>query len=195
MVYISANGTSVPITLRPGYLDALEADQLMTELLTETEWSRVRTNIAGKTTEIPRLICWVGGAEYDFFGARIRTHPWTEPLVTVRNRIEADTGVQYNSVLLNLYMSGREHVDWHADNEAMLGKHPNIASLSLGSTRKFLMRRNDSGEIVEFSLSPGSLAIMYGEAQAEWQHSIPRADAEVGPRINLTFRYFNHRGL
>jgi len=173
------------------YLDALEADQLMTELLIETEWSSVRTNIAGKRVQLPRLICWVGEADYDFFGARIRAHSWTESLIALQSRIEHDTGAQYNSVLLNLYMSGREHVDWHADDESALGEQPNIASLSLGSTRKFLMRQNDSGEIVEFDLPHGSLAVMYGEAQTNWQHSVPEIAAEVGPRINLTFRYFN----
>lgn len=35
-------------------------------------------------------------------------------------------------MLANLYRDGKDSVDWHADDEAVLGPYPVIASLSFG---------------------------------------------------------------
>ena len=45
-----------------------------------------------------------------------------------------------NSVLANRYRDGRDAMGWHSDDEPELGARPLIASLSLGATRRFLLR-------------------------------------------------------
>ena len=55
--------------------------------------------------------------------------------------IEKNTGHVYNSVLCNYYENAKDGVQWHSDDEYSLGTHPVIASLSLGATRKFQIRK------------------------------------------------------
>jgi hypothetical protein len=41
----------------------------------------------------------------------------------------------------------------------------------------------------EFVLEPGSLLVMRGASQRQWQHAVPRTARPAGARINLTFRH------
>ena len=66
----------------------------------------------------------------------------TPALRLVRARLEENTGLQFNSVLANLYRDGHDSVAWHADDEASLGDNPTIASISFGDMRMFEMRQN-----------------------------------------------------
>ena len=56
--------------------------------------------------------------------------------------IKKATGNEYVSCLVNLYEDENDHVPWHSDNEKEVG--PSVASISLGATRTFKMRRMDS---------------------------------------------------
>jgi alkylated DNA repair dioxygenase AlkB len=92
-------------------------------------------------------------------------------------------------VLCNLYRDGTDGVDWHADDEPEFGPMPVIASLSLGATRRFDLRRVDDHSIkVELDLHHGDLVIMSGTTQTLWRHRVPKTKKLVGERINLTFR-------
>ena len=62
-------------------------------------------------------------------------------LQQVKDRVEEQTGLSFNSVLANLYRDGKDSVAWHADDEAQLGKDPVIASVSFGDLRNFEMRQ------------------------------------------------------
>lgn len=44
-------------------------------------------------------------------------------------------------------------------------------------------------ELYSFTLNNGSLLVMRGNMQRDWEHSIPRRKRVGGIRINLTFRY------
>lgn len=117
------------------------------------------------------------------------------------------TGSRFNAIIINFYQDGKDSISYHADDESFLGPLPTIASLSLGSSRDFYLRRK-FGEDTEPSrpqfntkgsgpaasrptekmrLGDGDLLVMKGRTQAEWEHSIPKR-ADAGPRINLTFR-------
>ena len=80
---------------------------------------------------------------------------------------------------------------WHADNEPEMGDV--IGSLSLGATRKFRIRHNESRETKTFPLGHGTLLIMAGTMQQFWQHEVPKTKRHVGERINLTFREIKRR--
>ena len=109
-------------------------------------------------------------------------------LLAVRSRLEAALGVEFNSVLANLYRDGRDYMGWHSDSEAGLGRAPVIASLSVGAPRRFLLKPKAGGASHALVLPPGSLLVMAGETQRHWKHALPRTVKPVGPRINLTFR-------
>jgi alkylated DNA repair dioxygenase AlkB len=92
-------------------------------------------------------------------------------------------------VLLNLYRDGRDGMGWHADDEPELGAEPVIASVSLGATRRFVLRhRRRRDQKIELLLPGGSLLVMHGATQNCWVHAVPKTARPVGERINLTFR-------
>ena len=98
----------------------------------------------------------------------------------------------FNCVLLNLYRDGQDSMGWHSDDEPELGPDPSVASLSLGATRRFqLRRRRDRRTRVDLDLRHGSLLVMGPPTQAHWQHAVPKRPkaSGAGPRVNLTFRY------
>ena len=64
-----------------------------------------------------------------------------EALQRVKQLVEEQTGLTFNSVLANLYRDGHDSVAWHADDEEQLGPHPTIASVSFGDLRVFEMRQ------------------------------------------------------
>ncbi|EDY37490.1 DNA repair system specific for alkylated DNA [Cyanobium sp. PCC 7001] len=111
-------------------------------------------------------------------------------------RLREASGVPFNTALANLYRDGRDSVAWHSDDEPELGAHPVIASLSLGATRRFLMRRKaDHRHRRAFQLSHGSLLWMAGSTQEHWQHCLPKTARPVAARINLTFRAIGPYGV
>jgi alkylated DNA repair dioxygenase AlkB len=77
---------------------------------------------------------------------------------------------------------------WHADDEPELGTDPVIASLSLGAVRRFALRHKATRARRDLALGHGSLLVMRGATQANWQHALPRTARPLGLRINLTFR-------
>lgn len=62
-----------------------------------------------------------------------------------------------------------------------------IASLSLGATRRFVLKHS-SGVKLEYAMTSGSLMVMDGHMQKTWKHSVPKEARVKHPRINLTFR-------
>ena len=93
---------------------------------------------------------------------------------------------------------------WHRDDEPELGTHPVIASLSLGATRRFLLKPVAGTPVAEpghagqataarrstaIELGHGSLLCMAGETQQAYRHALPRTARPVGARISLTFRW------
>ena len=108
----------------------------------------------------------------------------------IRSQIEAAAGTSFNTVLLNQYRNGKDSMGWHSDDEASLGPQPTIASLSLGATRRFVLRHRYRRELQTRSLTleHGALLVMAGDTQRHWHHAVPKTRQPVGPRINLTFR-------
>jgi alkylated DNA repair dioxygenase AlkB len=119
----------------------------------------------------------------------MRPTKWTANLRTIRHRVVELAGEEFNSVLANLYRDGADKVDWHADDEQVLGLDPIIASVSLGTSRKFRLRRKDrSLTTVDIVLNSGDVLIMRGPTQQLWEHEVPRSKVVKEPRVNLTFR-------
>src|SRR5690606_15955195 len=148
-----------------------ERAALFARLRAETPWERSEISIAGRRIPIPRLNAWYGdpGADYSYSGVRLVTTPWTPLLSRVRERVEAATGLVFNSALLNLYRDGADSVDWHADDEPELGEAPQVASLSLGAVRRFeLKHRTIPGQRYRLEPPDGSLLMMAGPLQHRW---------------------------
>jgi alkylated DNA repair dioxygenase AlkB len=179
-----------PITFLPGFLELETADQAFATLLAELPWERRTAEMYGQDVLVPRMEVWIADHPYTYSGRTYQPRPWTPTLVKLKKAVEAATGTKFNSALLNRYENGSDSVGWHADNEPEIsGEHP-IASLSLGATRRFQMRR-DAGPIQTMELGHGSLLVMHAGMQQEWKHRLPKTSKPCGPRINLTFRWMN----
>lgn len=131
------------------------------------------------------------GVSYVYSGIERVAHPMTDLLDELRLKCESVVGASFNSVLVNLYRDGNDSVSWHADNEAINGREPTIASVSLGATRRFDLRHRETKQTVKVDLEDGSLLVMSGLSQICWVHQIAKTKTAVGPRINLTFRLVN----
>ena len=175
----------------PHWLDADAAEMLFSELQARIPWEVHRIRLFGREVDSPRLSCWIGDpdAAYTYSGTRFVPRPWPEALLPIRERLSRDLGTGFNSVLANLYRNGSDSMGWHSDSEAELGPQPAIASLSLGATRRFVLKqRHDPAVKLALDMASGSLLLMRGDTQRHYRHALPRTAKPVGARINLTFR-------
>ncbi len=154
------------------------------------DWFQQEIMMFGKPVLQPRLVAWYAetGVDYGYSGIRLQPRAFPAPLDTLRERLFRALGQRFNSVLCNGYRDGADSMGWHADDEPELGPRPLIASISLGQTRRFRIRSRVSQESLGLDLEPGSLLVMYGHSQRDYQHALPKTRRAVGRRINLTFR-------
>jgi len=167
-----------------------EAENLHNQLLNELDWNEEFITIAGKPIKVPRLVCWHGdtGVQYRYSGTDHIAQCWTSSLLKLKEKLLAVTGKTFNGVLGNQYKNGQDSMGWHADKEKVLGAAPYIALLSLGDERLFKVRHNKSKKVLDLNLTNGSLLVMAGSLQKNWQHSLPKTSRIKANRISLSFR-------
>lgn len=167
-------------------------EDVFQKLRSETKWQHDHVVVWGKRHLQPRLTAWYGdpGRSYSYSGAQMHALPWTNLLLELKGKVEEITGAEFNSVLLNLYRDHRDRMGFHSDNERELGSEPTIASLSYGATRTLLFKHKRRKELPlkNVALTSGSLLLMKGPTQQNWNHGINSESAPCGARINLTFR-------
>jgi alkylated DNA repair dioxygenase AlkB len=168
------------------FLDPKAADTLFAELRSATPWKQE----VGRGHPFPRLTAWYAdpGLTYSYSGVTHHPVEWTPALRDVKRRVEEASEAEFNSLLLNLYRTGKDSMGFHADAEPELGVNPVIASVSLGAVRQFILKHKTVNEKLVFRLAPGSLLVMGGSCQHHWIHAVPKTQQLVGERINLTFR-------
>ncbi|MFZ4543405.1 MAG: alpha-ketoglutarate-dependent dioxygenase AlkB family protein [Saprospiraceae bacterium] len=154
-------------------------------------WRQDAIYMFGKKVLQPRFTCWFAdeGKSYTYSGLNMQPKPWDERLLQLKSDVEKFSKAEFNSVLMNAYRDGSDHMGWHADDEPELGRNPVIASLNFGAERRFLLRRNANlQEKIEILLRPGSLLLMEGALQHYWKHAVPKQLKVKAVRVNLTFR-------
>jgi alkylated DNA repair dioxygenase AlkB len=175
----------------PDFLDLDLADQLFAELHEGVAWEQSELIVFGNKVSEPRFSSWHSdpGVTYSYSGTKRVPQPWLPGLSTLRLLCEERTNTTFNSALVNLYRTGLDHLGWHSDNELCNGPTPTIASISLGATRRFDMKHNDTGEVYGVHLQHGSLLVMAGLSQQKWVHRVPKTTKVGAARINVTFRF------
>ena len=181
---------------RPALLSDDLARHFAGELLEpgKLSWRCDDIEMFGRLVKQPRLTVWMAdeGVRYRYSGISHSPQPWIAPISELRKMAETAAQCSFNSVLINQYRNGHDHVGWHRDNEPELGVEPVIATLSLGATRFFDLRhrdyRNNKLAVQRFELQSGDLIVMRGLTQQHWQHRVPRQTRITEPRLNLSFR-------
>ncbi len=156
------------------------------------EWRQDQITLYGKTHNVPRLHCWYNDQNQSYTYSNITLNPlkFFKELDEIRTKVELSLGQKFNSCLCNLYRDGNDYAAIHSDDEKELGKNPMIASISIGESRKFILKhRFDKGiERKEVILEDQSLLVMKGKLQHYWKHELTKTKKKIGPRVNLTFR-------
>lgn len=197
---------SIPISCAKIYfedhfLPPEEATLLFHTLLSKCAWKRHRASFAHT---VPRDEAYYSdpGTHYTYSRREYRPLPWILELLSLKIRVEEATPVAayvnlslpqtgYNAVLCNLYRDGKDSVGLHADAEPEM--RPVIASVSLGAERLFRLKRKNGSVAFSERLPHGSLLIMAGNTQEHFKHEVPKEPGVIQPRINLTFRYIEHK--
>lgn len=174
----------------PDFYHADQADHYFNLLQHELAWRQERIVIYGKEHWVPRLQAWYGDAEATYHYSSLTLQPlaWTKTLLALKTQCELFSGQTFNSVLANYYRDGQDSMGMHSDDEAELGPRPIIASLSFGQTRVLNFQHKKAKTRHKLPLNHGSLLIMAGATQQNWQHGIAKLKRPTGGRINLTFR-------
>ncbi|HEY4324267.1 MAG TPA: alpha-ketoglutarate-dependent dioxygenase AlkB [Mucilaginibacter sp.] len=178
----------------PGIFNKAEANKYMSEFISNIPWQQRIVTMYGKPIITPRLTAWYGdtGTDYTFSGTKFDPLPWTKDLLQIRKTVEAIADIGFNSVLLNYYRDGNDSVAWHSDDENELGINPVIASVSFGQARSFDIRNKaDHNKKYSVNLESGSLLLMKGDLQHNWEHRIAKSTRPLKGRVNLTFRVIN----
>ena len=194
-LFTSDSGNLLPfggeVGLYPDFFPKDSADRIFEALKESLAWRQEPIWMFGKQVMQPRLTALYGNPDqpYSYSGISMEALPWTPVLEQIKSEIEGFTQCEFTHVLCNFYRDGNDSMGWHRDNEAVLGRNPNIASVTFGVTRLFQLRDYATKKTkIEIPLSHGSLLMMTGESQHLWEHQLPKTKKVNGPRINLTFR-------
>lgn len=207
--------TTLPTAMVP-----LPEDMETLEVLRPTEKGRIM--LFGKIVECPRFNQAYGSKGYNFSGMAhppLAMPPLVQRYLDYANECcsewldsPAYEGRRFNMAFINWYPDGGSSIGWHSDDETQLyhtsGGETLVFSLSLGATRRFLVRekvrpqaavKKDPAagkqkkvpvEMLGLALAHNSVLVMGGLCQQHYQHSVPKTAKDVGARINLTFRIF-----
>jgi len=162
-----------------------ESDNYYNIFLNTTTWHEYEMPMYDKMVTAPRMVSW-----YDDRERTSGKFNWPKELRTIKARVEKETLIKFNAVLLNLYRNGKDSVSWHSDKTQSENKDMNIASVTFGETRMFRLRHKFLKHIpqIEIPLYHGSFLLMAGKINSFWEHQVPKTARDVLPRINLTFR-------
>lgn len=188
---ISIFGNNRDVLYYNNFLLKTEADHLYQKLLTDLDWQQHPIRMFGKTMLQPRLIAWYGDidTQYSYSQTTLVAKGWTADLKQIQEALMHRFQLNFNAVLANLYRDGQDSMGWHSDNEKELGRQPVIASISLGTPRTLQFRQKGNSKTkTSIVLESGSLLLMQGNTQEDWQHQIAKTKKVKTPRINLTFR-------
>jgi alkylated DNA repair dioxygenase AlkB len=160
--------------------------------LVTLDFKQSEIKMTDKVVLTPRLQAWMGDVYINAsVYTRLKPNPWTKEMLILKNKLEEITQFVFDYVLINYYRNVKDYIAYHSDREA-IGEGKNvICSISLGATRKFVLKHIDKNiPKRSFILENGSLIIMKGDdTQKYWKHTITKTTLVDDPRINLTFRH------
>lgn len=101
--------------------------------------------------------------------------------------LSAQYGTRFRRLWMNWYRDHNDGTGWHADRLAKTQAEAIIPVLSLGATRKFLIRPAAGGPSTTIIAHGGDLIVMGGRCQRDYQHSVPKQKSSTGARVSLNF--------
>ena len=108
-------------------------------------------------------------------------------LVELSGTLSEALGVPYDGIWMNWYRDHRDGTSWHADRPANTPQTAIVPVVSLGATRRFLIRPVDGGRSTSLTPAGGDAIVMRGRCQRDWRHSVPKQRTPAAARMSLNF--------
>jgi len=154
----------------------LEGDEtLFTALVDAADWSQPVVRMYDRDVLTPRLVARIDAGLHSVLPEMVES-------------LSARYATRLDQLSAGWYRDGHDSVAYHGDRIARECPRSLVATVSLGGTRRFLIRPKGGGEAHAFSLGHGDLVVMGGSCQRTWEHAIPKA-AAADQRIALMFRH------
>ena len=181
------------ILLLRNFLETEYSNECFNFLLNNISWKNILKTDDGVDKKINRKMSYVYDKKiiYRYTNLNLEGETWNDKLLDIRDKINNETGFYTNSVLLNLYETGKDEIRWHSDKEDIIGNNPVIPMINLGASRTFWFKNKESGETLSYKLNNGDLLVMLENCQINWLHAILKEKEIKEPRISLTYRKVN----
>ena len=176
------------------FLNKQEADFLFYKLSKEIPWRQVKYFKPDRGYVITPRETWVCGyheTQYKKFllGNEVVTpNAIPEFLKELKSIVEDYLQESYNFLLLSHYRDENDSIAFHSDDEKFLGYNPNIASITVGQPRPFLLKQKTTRQRESFVLNHGDLFVMKNNCQTDYLHSVPKQKEPLSSRFSITFR-------
>ncbi|WP_052391857.1 alpha-ketoglutarate-dependent dioxygenase AlkB [Paraburkholderia bannensis] len=163
------------VDIVPGWISG--ASLLYEQMRNSVPWLEHDRRMFNKVFREPRMT-----AAYQDLGAV----PQQGLLQAVR-ALSSHYGVVYDGLWMNLYRNGQDSTGWHRDHRSCRKLECIVPVLTLGTTRRFLIKPIKGGSSMTFKPSSGDLVVMGGRSQQDWVHCVPKEPGIVEARISVNF--------
>ncbi len=146
-------------------------------------WKAERRPMYDRMVDVPRLASFYDGGT-----------PLPDPALSgMKSALSAhylpELGEPLETVGLCLYRDEDDSVAWHGDRIGRGSREDTVVAIvSLGASRRFLLRPRGGGPARRIDLVGGDLLVMGGSCQRTWEHAVPKRKRPTGPRISVQFR-------
>ena len=151
--------------------------ELMAMLTEQAGWEQRSRWMYTRTVTEPRLT-----AEYPVIADA--PQPVLHYLAEI---LSAHYGRTYTRLWMNWYRDNNDGTGWHPDRPQNQLDEAVIPVLSLGATRRFLIRPAGGGASRTITAHGGDLVVMGGRCQRDYEHSVPKQKQPAGARLSLNF--------
>ena len=128
---------------------------------------------------------------YKYSNKIMESKPLTESMIKLLDNINLIIGVDFNGILVNEYIDGRDYIGQHSDDETELNIS-DVVSISYGAERIFRVRDKETKNIVcDIKTEHCCILHMGGIFQKLLTHEIPIQKKVKNSRISFTFRKHN----
>ena len=151
--------------------------ELMEALMRQASWEQRTRWMYTRRVDEPRLT-----AEYPV----IADAP--QPVLHYLTEVLSEHyGRAYARLWMNWYRDNNDGTGWHADRPQNQLDETVIPVLSLGATRRFLIRPEGGGPSTAIVAHGGDLVVMGGRCQKDYEHCVPKQRQHAGARLSLNF--------
>jgi alkylated DNA repair dioxygenase AlkB len=164
------------VEIVPGWMSGSRI--LLERLTTSVPWKQHDRRLFEQIFREPRLT-----AEY----RSLRDAP-ERALLDAASALSQHYRIEYDSLWLNLYRNGHDSTGWHRDRFSCRRPECIVPVLTLGATRRFLIKPRAGGNSIAFKPGSGDLIVMGGRSQEDWVHSVPKDPGIAEHRISVNFQ-------